>query len=335
MRSPFFLAMLVASTAATAAAPVIPSYSVAKPIPAPDGSWDYARVDPVLHRLYVARGTSVTVIDLDGATPARSIGDIAHGHAVVPFDGGKRLLVTSGNDATVRILDAATGAELKRIAVGKKADAAILDAAGTAAYVMNADGGTISVINLATLTVTKTIPVKPALEYAAFAKDGMLFVNNEDAGEIDTVDVRTGVAGAPVALPGCEGPTGLAYDAPHERLISACANGKAPIVDAHARRLVKLVPIGLGPDAVILDPARSLAFIPCGKDGVLEILSVAGADVAYVGRLRTEVGARTGALDPATDTIYLPTATMAPPVKPGTRAIPVPGTFHVVVVRPS
>jgi len=332
MRLGLFLAMLAASTAATAATP---SYHVIASIPGPDGPWDYARVDPVLHRLYVARGAAVTVIDLDPAGPARSIGEIAHGHAVVPFDDGKRLLVTSGDDGTVRILDTASGVELKRVAVGKKADAAILDASGATGYVMNADGGTVSVVDLAAARVTRTIAVKPALEYAAISKDGTLFVNNEDAGEIDTVDLGAGVTRAGIALPGCEGPTGLAYDAVHDRLIAACANGKAAIVDAQSHRLVKLIGIGLGPDAVILDTARGLAFIPCGKDGVLDILSVAEAEVTYVGRLQTEVGARTGALDPTTGMLYLPTAKLAPPAILGARPKPIAGTFHVVVVRPS
>lgn len=335
MRMGILLAMLAASTAASAMGQAgTPSYHVAAPIAGPDGGWDYARVDPIHHRLYVARSNAVTVIDLDKPAPARSIGDIARGHAAVPFAAGNRLLVTSGGDATVRILDAASGAELHRIAVGKKADAAILDAAGRTAYVMNADSGTISVIDIASATVRKTITVKPALEYAAFAKDGTLFVNDEEANEVEPINVRTGTVGAAIPLGACEGPTGLAYDQAHDRLIASCANGKAAIVDAGRRRLSALVDIGSGADAVILDEARHLAFIPCGRDGVLDILSLAGPKVTRVGRVRTETGARTGALDPRTGAIYLPTAKYAPAAAPGARPQAVPGSFHVVVVRP-
>ncbi|WP_218277160.1 hypothetical protein, partial [Pseudomonas sp. GW531-E2] len=78
------------------------------------------------------------------------------------------------------MLDPATGTESATIAVGKKPDAAILDPTKTHAYVMNATSGTVSVIDLATAKLTQTITVKPALEYAAFAADGTLFINNEE-----------------------------------------------------------------------------------------------------------------------------------------------------------
>lgn len=328
------IALLAAVAAPALSAPAAaPSYAVTGKIAGPDGSWDYARVDPETHRLFVARSGSVTVIDLAGGGVS-SWGEIARGHAVVPLP-GNRLLVTSGNDGTARFLDATTGKQIASVAVGKKADAAIFDAANARVFVMNADGGTVSVIDTAAMRVTKTITVKPALEYAALV-GGTLFINDEDANELEMVDVASGKAGTPIALPGCEGPTGLGYDERSNRLISVCANGKAVIVDAKTRKIVGMVDTGKGPDAVILDTARRLAFVPCGKDGVLDILSLdAPGGVARVGRVTTEVGARTGALDPATGAIYLPTAAFAAPATPGGRPTAVPGSFHVLVVKPA
>jgi YVTN family beta-propeller protein len=310
-----------------------PSYAVTGQIAGPDGSWDYAQVDPAAHRLYVARSESVTVADLASGA-VTSWGSIARGHAVVPLSGG-RLLVTSGNDATVRVFDTRAGQQTGSIAVGKKPDAAIDDAPRHRAFVMNAAAGSVSIIDTRTMKVTATIAIKPGLEYPALVGD-TLFINNEDANEIETVDVARGKAGAPIALTGCEGPTGLGYDARHQRLISACANGKAMVVDARTRRLVATIEIGKGPDAVIMDSARRLAFIPCGRDGVLDVLALdAPGGVARVGRVTTEVGARTGAVDPATGAIYLPTARFTPPVTAGGRPVAVPGSFHILVVKPS
>ncbi|SDA22302.1 YncE family protein [Sphingomonas sp. NFR15] len=332
MRLPL-IALFAAAAHVLAAPATPPSYAVVGKIAGPDGAWDYARVGPDTHRLFVARGGSVTVIDLAGGG-VTSWGDIARAHAVVPLP-GNRLLVTSGNDATVRFLDTTTGKQIASVAVGKKADAAIFDPAHARAFVMNADGGTVSVIDTTAMRVTATFTVKPALEYAALV-GGALFINNEDANELEMVDVASGKLGRPIAMPGCEGPTGLAYDEKSGRLISACANGKAVIVDAKARRFVRMVDIGKGADAVILDAARRLAFVPCGKDGVLDILSLdAPGGVVRVGRVTTEVGARTGALDPATGAIYLPTARFAAPATSGARPIAVPGTFHVLVVKPA
>jgi YVTN family beta-propeller protein len=316
------------STAAMAA----PDYHVAGSIAGPDGGWDYARVDSAAHRLYVARGNAVTVVDLTAGT-AISVGEIQRGHAVVPLPDG-HLLVTSGTDGTARFLNA-DGSQAASIAVGKKPDAAILDATGKRAFVMNSDSGTISVIDTAAMRVTQTITAKPALEFAALAGD-TLFVNDEDLNELETVNVATGKLGEAIKLTGCEGPTGLGYDAKNSRLISACANGKAAIVDAKAHKLIALVDIGQGPDAVIMDEARGLAFIPCGRDGVLDILSLASPTaVTRIGRVTTEAGARTGALDPATGTIYLPTAKFGAPAQGGGRPAAIPGSFHILVVKPN
>jgi len=322
--------VLLAALLATAAAPA-PFYHVAGSIAGPDGSWDYARVDAATNRLYVARSNAVTAVDLASGT-VTSFGEIQRGHAVVPLSGG-RLLVTSGTDGTVRFFDK-DGKQIGSVPVGNRPDAAVLDASGAHAFVMNAGGGTVSEIDTATMKVSRTITVKPALEFAAVAGN-MLYINDEDANEIEVIDIAKGTTGTPIALTGCEGPSGLGYDAKHGRLISACANGKAAIVDAKAGKLAALVDIGKGPDAVIVDEARGFAFIPCGRDGVLEILSLASpAAVTKVGQVTTEAGARTGALDPKTGAIYLPTAKTAAPAQPGGRPAPVPGSFHLVVVKP-
>lgn len=335
MRLLLALLTSLALPALAQSAPVSPSYSVTGSIAGPDGSWDYARVDPDARRLYVARADAVTAVDLASGTALPSWGKLARGHAVVPLP-GHHLLVTSGNDNSVRFFDDQTGAQLKSIAVGKKPDAAIYDAGQARAYVMNSDGGTISVVDTAGMTVVRTIPVKSALEYAALGKNGTLFVNDEDANEVEVVDLVAGKTVASIAMPGCEGPTGLGYDAPHDRLVSACANGKAAIIDARTRKMVRLVETGKGADAVIMDEARRLAFIPCGKDGVLDILALdAPGGVARVGSVTTEVGARTGALDPATGILYLPTARFGAPTADGKRPAPIAGSFHILIVKPA
>lgn len=323
---------LLTIAAAPGAAPV---YRVSGTIAGPDGSgWDYAAVDPTRRHLYVTHGETVTDVDLAHGNATRSIGDIARGHAALPVPGTGELLVTSARDNTVRLLDEQSGAETARLTVGDDPDAALYDPATRHVLVMNAHGGSVSEIDVAARRVVRTIQVKPALEEGAIGPGRRLFINDEDANELEVVDLATGRTEAPIALTGCEGPTGLAYDAAHGRLISACANGEAAVVDAGRRKLTALVDIGRGPDGAMVDARRHVALIPCGKDGVLEVLAL-GTKVTRVATVRTEQGARTGALDPNTGTVYLPTAKLGPPTTPGGRPVAQPGTFHFVVVRPS
>jgi len=65
-----------------------------------------------------------------------------------------------------------------------------------------------------------------------------------------------------------------------------------------------------------------------------QVIAVRGpTDVAIVQTVKTQPGARTGAVDPKTGKIYLPTAayTIAATGKP----TPTPGTFAILVVSPN
>ena len=325
--------MLALTAAVAVAAAPAPTYVAGRQIAGPDGGWDYTKVDSDTRKLYVAHGDVVTEIDLANGDAVRSFGAIAKAHAVVPLPGGM-LLVTSAHDNSVRLFDTRTGQETAKIAVGNDPDAAFYDPATRRAVVMNAKGGTISVIDIATRKIVRTIMLKPGLEYGVLAGGGTVFVNNEDANEIEIANLTTGKVGPAIALPGCQGPTGLAFDEKTNQLISACANGKAAVVDAKARRLVKLLDIGAGPDAAIVDAKRRLAFIPCGKDGVLDVIALdapGGARIAAT--VKTEQGARTGALDPSDGSLYLPTARFAPSAAGG-KPTALPGSFHILAVSP-
>jgi len=311
-------------------------YHVAQSVALPDGGWDYASFDAKSGQVLVARGTSVDVVDVAHGNSVRTIGSIQRGHAVLPLPDGKRVLVTSGNDASVRILDIASGSELARIAVGKKPDAATLDPITGHALVMNAGEGSVAVIDTNAAKLVKTIPSKAGLEAAVVAGNRKLYVNDEDANEVEVIDLDKEVAGTPIALAGCEGPSGIGYDAKTDRIVSACANGKAAIIDPSQGKLVGLVDIGRGPDTVLIDAAHNVALIPCGRDGVLDVIALNDLGGArHVARFTTEVGARTGAIDPATGTVYLPTARFNPPAQPGARPTMVPGSAHLLVVRRS
>jgi DNA-binding beta-propeller fold protein YncE len=326
---PLLAAALLAGPAGAAAPP--PRHAVTGSIAGPDGGWDLVSVDPAAHRLFVARSAAVTVIDLAAARRVRTIGQVVRGHAAIPLPGG-RVLVTSGSEGKARILDAVTGADLADAEVGENPDAAIWDARIGAALVMNARGGSVSVV-APSGRVVRTIALAPGLELPALGTNGLLYVNNEQANLIHVVDPATGAVREPIALAGCEGPTGLGYDPRTNLLIAACANGKAAVVDVAAGRVAQLLDIGRGPDGVMVDSRRRLAFIPCGRDGELDVIALGrGRPLAVTERVPTEIGARTGAVDPATGLVYLPSARFGPPPAGGGRPLILAGSFHVLVV---
>jgi hypothetical protein len=108
----------------------------------------------------------------------------------------------------------------------------------------------------------------------------------------------------------------------------------AKAVSAATGKEVATLKIGARPDAVIYDAGRNLAFIPCGGDGTLTVISTKGATAVVTGSAPTQRGARTGALDPKTGRLYLPTAKFGAPAAPGQRPSMVPGSFEVLEIGP-
>ena len=326
------IALAAAALCANAAA--APTYAVSDHLKAPDGGWDYASFDPAHGRVLVSRTGSVSVVDV--ATKAVTTLAIAGGgkmHESLPL-GGALLLVTDGTANAAHLIDAASGAAVADIPTGgQKPDAAVFDPASGLALVMNGKSGDVTFIDPAAHKAVASVTVGGALEFAAVDGAGRAFVSVEDQNQIAVIDTRAHTVVGHYALPGCQGPSGLAYAPEAGVLIAACANKVAKVLSAADGRDVATLAIGAGPDAVIYDPQRQLAFIPCGRDGVLEVIAVKGPkDVAIVQTATTQIGARTGAVDPATGAIYLPTAKYEH--QPSGLVNTVPGTFEVLVVTP-
>ena len=204
---------------------------------------------------------------------------------------------------------------------------------------LNKDSGTATIIDPMQRKLVATIPISPnTLEFPVSDGAGKIFDNVETTAEIVVIDTKTRKVTGSYKLAGCEEPSGLAYVALSKLLISACGNGVAKVVQAETGKEVASVPIGRGPDAVIYDPVRKMAFVPCGRDGVLEVISLADlGHVAVVQHVQTQAGSRTGTIDPGTGRLYLMASKPDPnaAVPPGGRGAPrLAGSWEVLVVGP-
>jgi DNA-binding beta-propeller fold protein YncE len=309
-----------------------PALAIQARIPGADGGWDYATFDAARRKIYVAHGDAVMSIDADTGqvNPRFAVG--AHLHSVLPVPGTNILLTTNGADQTAKLLDADDGRLVASIPTPKDPDGAVYDPSSGLVVVVNGDAGMVSFVDPKAAKVVDTVTVGAGLEFPAVDGKGRLYVNIEETGEIAVIDIPNRKVLARYPMPGCKSPTGLALTA-DGRLISACANGVAKILDAASGREIASLAIGARPDAVLLDEARGVAYIPSGMTGTLAVIALTGAAVnTIIETVPTQVGARTGAVDTKTGKIYLPTAQFGPPVAPGKRGEPKSGTFQVLVM---
>lgn len=323
----------------------IPTYRVVDRIKGPDGGWDLSNVDPKTNRLYVSRPYGITMVDLGTGRVTDKFAEGAGVHGILPVPGAPTLVSANEDTNSAMLFDKATGRTIASIPVGKHPDSVTFDTKTGLVTVINQDGGDATLVDVKKRLAVGTIPVGgQRIEFSVTDGRGLVYVNvdgvdnDEDKAEIAVLDVAGHRTARRIALPGCARPSGLAYDAKDDLLITSCRNNVAKVIEAKTGREVASVPIGTGPDCVMFDAARSLAFVPTGADGMMTVIPIRGGKDKNVGpttTVATQVLARLGALDPKTGRIYLPTAEAKPVPDPGQRRTLIPGTFALLVVAPN
>jgi len=296
-----------------------------------DGGWDTLTVDPASRRVLIARSDGVDAVNTrTGAVTARLItGTRFHGVTVVP---GTPLAVASQAGGSAIIFDVRTGKVSGEVKTDADADATIYEPTTRAVWVMNGDSGTISIVDPLKTAAIGKISVGGSLEFPALDRRGHLFVNVEDRNELVEIDIRKRAVIRRIPLTGCQHPTGLTY-LNSGVLLSACGNGVAKVTRASDGQPLADIPIGPRPDGAFADEARHRAYIPSGGDGTLAVIDTNGPQPRKIAIVQTEVGARTGAVDPSSGTVYLPAAKFGPPPAAGGRPAIIPGSVELLVIR--
>jgi len=321
-----------------------PAYRIIDRIKVGDGRFDYAVFDDATNRVYMSRSFNTTVIDVK-TNRVSELGSAANGHMTLPIPGttlavvpraqGMELPIPRDAPGIIRIVDLKNDSVVADLPAGKNPDGAVYDPFSKLVFVMNHVSGDSTVVDAVKHAVVATIPVGGTLEFPASDANGKVFVNVQDQNRIGIIDVKTMKVVGYYPLAGCQAPTGLAYIPGENLLVSACGNGVAKVVSAETGREVASPAIGRGPDAVKYDPVRHVVLIPSGRDGELDIISVADpSNITVVQRLPTQVGCRTGVLDTNTGRFYTMASRPGPAPAAGGRAAPLPGSFEVLVISP-
>jgi DNA-binding beta-propeller fold protein YncE len=326
---PVLLTLTIAACRADA------SYHLLKEIPiGTDGGWDYLSVDPAAQRLYVSHGTKVVVIDLAKDAVCGEITNTPGVHGLAPAHELNRGLVTCGRENKAAIVDLKTLEIISKVDTGANPDGMLYEPGRQEFYTFNGHGESATVIDAKSGKVVATIPLGGKPEFAqADARAGLVFNNLEDKSELVAIDTKKHavVNRWPIA-PGEEA-SGLAYDEKNHRLFLGCGNKMMAMMDSTSGKVLATVPIGDGVDANSFDPATQLAFASCGE-GTVTIAHEDGDKLTVVQTLKTERGARTMTIDPATHKIYLASAKFEAPAEGQRRGKMVPGSFKILVFGP-
>ena len=302
-----------------------------------DGGWDYLALDTASHRLFVARGDRVMVIDENSGKLVHEITGLHRTHGIAFDYGTKHGFVTASGDSSVTMFDLATLAVLGTVKAGAGADALIFDPGSGHALSFNGGGNSATVIDGRTGKSLTTIPLGGRPEFAASDGKGKVFANLEDSSAIVEIDTKTNRVTRHWPLAPCESPSGLAIDVAHHRLFSGCENKVMAISDYDAGKVIATVPIGSGVDADRFDAGTELAFSSNGEGSITVLHEDSPNKFSVVETVTTERGARTMELDPASHKLFTVTARFGPapeqatPENPRRRPPILPNSFVLLV----
>jgi DNA-binding beta-propeller fold protein YncE len=297
--------------AASATAPSSVGYHLTRSVRlgSPD-RWDYVVYDSPSHRVYVAHGDRITVVD---ARNARVIGQvtgmpggthgiaIAHAAGLGYTDDGRAGEAVAFSLKTLKVV--------KRLRAAPDSDAVTIDPTSGHVFVVDGDAGELTVIDPKVDRVVGTVHVGSKLEYAVAGHNGKVYVNGVEKRKIFRVDTASNQVDATWPIPQCLAPHGLAIDTASHRLFSSCENQRLVVVNADDGAVVATLPIGRGTDGAGFDPARKLAFSSNGRDGTITAIREVDANTFVpAGTIRTALSGRTMSVDPQSGRLFVAAA---------------------------
>jgi DNA-binding beta-propeller fold protein YncE len=305
-----------------------------------EGSWDYLEPDPISRRLFVTHKDHVVVINMD---TLKVVGDIPDS----PGMGGVALsrelnrgFTANGAEDKIGVFELDT---LKPItkwnATGKRPNQIAYEPATQRVFSFNSTGRNVTVFDARTGEVLSTIDVDGRTEFYALDGKGMIYDALEDKSTVIAIDARAMKVVATYSLAPNDGPSGMSMDPKTRRLFVPTHSRAFLVLDADSGKILASFPIGEGNDAAKFDAGTQLAFASSG-DGSLTVIHEDGKDkFSLVQTVKTEVGARTMAVDPKTHRVFMPTADFIPappatPDNPKPHRSTAPGSFRILVLEP-
>ena len=306
-----------------------------------EGGTDYVTAEAGTGRVFVSRSTHVMVIDANTGTVLGDIPNTPRVHGVGLAPKANHGFATVAGDSSVTMFDLTTLAFLRKIPVKVGGlDGIMYDSTSDKIILTNhSKTGTVVALDPVSGDIVGTAKLEDNGPEGAVANGkGWIYVNNEGTSTMQVVDVATWTAIKSWKLAPCDGPTGIAYDAPSDRVFSGCGKTSV-VVDGTNGNIVAKIANGDGVDALGYDASEKLIYIPSGQAGNVSVVRQDGPDTyTTVATVSTVRGAKTITVDPVTHRAFLfqperGPSTPAPAGSPaGTRATPGPITSATFIV---
>ena len=281
-------------------------------LPGKSPGWDYLSLDAQRGHLFIGRRhAGVTVFDVASGRVVATIADSEGANKAILVPSLNRGYSVNGDGSTT-VFELASLKTIRRIHFGSNADAGSYEpVTGQILFTMG-DSGKVAFMDARSGAVTAILPLSSSkIEASAPDGKGNIFVAERDRDAVVRIDARTHAVTANWPTATCHQPTGLDYDPRSQRIFVGCRSDHPvlAVLDASTGKVVASMPIGRGNDGVVFNPSSRRIYASNGVDANLMVIDQEGPDSYRLEQaITTRPMARTLAIDPQRDRVYLVTA---------------------------
>lgn len=214
-------------------------------------------------RAYVANQFSqaVGVVDVATSTQVSSIPVSGDVFQAVPNGADTRLYVVTNKDSLYEI-DRASGARLRRLALGGTGQSMTWHPNGYLLYVSTFTGGAALEVDTRSMTVSRTFVTGSKAQAVVVTRDGgELFVADEDLGKVDVFSLASGELLTSISVDG--NPWGMAITPDQQQLyVGLVFQGEVAVIDRATREVVRRIDTGGAPRRIVFNQAGTIAVVP-------------------------------------------------------------------------
>jgi DNA-binding beta-propeller fold protein YncE len=303
-----FAALVAGACGGAAAENALPLKEVARaPLSGPSVRFDYASIDPVRNRLYIAHmdADELLVVDLRTRRIVRTIhAPGVHGVIAVPQLG--RAYASATDDHEVLTIDGRTLKVLARAPAGEYPDGLAYDPDVRRVYVSDESGGVEAVVSAAGRRVGTVRLGGEAGNVQYDAGSGRVLVDVQSRNDVAVIDPRTNRVVRRIALPGCDHDHGLNVDAARRLAFVACdGNAKLLTLDLKRMQVTGSADVGDSPDVLAFDRSLRRLYV-AAESGEVAVFAEHGRGLHKLGQAKLAPHAHTVAVDPRTHLVYFP-----------------------------
>lgn len=186
---------------------------------------------------------------------------------------GNQLLVSSATQPEAWLVDAHDGKRLATFAIGPTPQGVAISPDGRTGLAISAGAGTVTLLDLVARKPIAIVAVGNNPHNALFSADGKLaYVTLQGEGKAGVIDVRTRALTSTFPVPGLEHPHNLVFSADGRTLWIRGFVGKVAAVDLATRKVLAVIPVGLGHAGIDVVPDSGLVVTGAVADHFVDVI---------------------------------------------------------------